>query len=85
MINTLKTLTELNGIPANERQIRHFVETFAKDLAELSYDNLGSIILKKTGISSTPKIMISGHMDEIGLMITEITKDGYLKFIPVGG
>jgi len=46
---------------------------------------LGSIILKKTGISSTPKIMISGHMDEIGLMITEITKDGYLKFIPVGG
>lgn len=85
MTDTLKRLTELNGIPANERQIRHYLETIAKDLAEFSYDNLGSVIMKKPGTAPSPRIMVSGHMDEIGLMITEITKDGYLKFIPAGG
>jgi putative aminopeptidase FrvX len=75
----------LNGIPANERQIRLFVEKAALGLAEISHDNLGSVILEKVGSAASPRIMVAGHMDEIGLMITEITKDGYLKFIDAGG
>ena len=54
-------------------------------LTEISYDNLGSIICKKQGSDEKPKIMLPGLMDEIGFMVSAITKDGYLKFIPVGG
>jgi len=79
-------LTMLNGIPANEKQVRLYFEKAVKGLAdEITYDNLGSIIARKTGNPDGPKIMVAGHMDEIGFIVTEITKDGYVKFIPAGG
>lgn len=50
---------------------------------ELSGDNLGSIIGK---IGSTgPTIMIAGHLDEIGFMVTKIDDNGYISFSPLGG
>jgi len=85
MSKLLKDLTMLNGIPANEKQVRKFMENYALDKAEIDHDNLGSVILKKTGTVNTPKIMVSGHMDEIGFIVSEITKEGYVKFIPAGG
>ncbi len=82
----LYDLTMLNAIPANEKQVRVYFESAVKNLAdEVSYDNLGSIIAKKTGNAKGPKIMVAGHMDEIGFILTEITKDGYVKFINAGG
>jgi endoglucanase len=48
-------------------------------------DNLGSIIARKVGKAGGPKIVLAGHMDEIGFMITRITDDGFLKFQPLGG
>ena len=53
--------------------------------AEISRDNLGSAICKKTGSSDTPRIMMAGHMDEVGMMVTYITKEGFLKFQTLGG
>jgi endoglucanase len=53
--------------------------------AEISTDRLGSIICKKSGSSDRPRIMIAGHMDEIGFMVTRITKEGFLKFQTLGG
>jgi endoglucanase len=75
----------LNAIPANEKQVRNYFYEQVKDLASISYDNLGSIIATKVGNNEGPHIMVAGHMDEIGFIISEITKDGYLKFIPAGG
>ncbi len=85
MSTLLKELTMLNGIPANEKQIRKYMEKKVKGLAEISYDNLGSIIAKKVGNPKGPNIMVAGHMDEIGFILSEITKEGYVKFIPAGG
>ncbi len=82
----LYDLTMLNAIPANEKQVRLFFEKTVKPLAdELTYDNIGSIIAKKVGNPDGPRIMVAGHMDEIGFIVTEITKEGYVKFIPAGG
>jgi putative aminopeptidase FrvX len=46
---------------------------------------LGSIVAEKIGDPDGPRIMIAGHMDEIGFLVSEITEEGYLKFIPAGG
>lgn len=81
----LNELTMLNAIPANEKQVRNYFFKQVKDLAEVSYDNIGSIIAKKIGNPDGPRIMVAGHMDEIGFIASEITKEGYIKFIPAGG
>ncbi|MBN2505033.1 MAG: M42 family metallopeptidase [Bacilli bacterium] len=85
MSDLLKKLTQLNGIPANEKQVRLFMEEHAKGMAEVEHDNLGSVILRKNGLVEGPRIMVVGHMDEIGFIVTEITKEGFIKFIPAGG
>lgn len=81
----LKELSMLNAIPGNERQVREYMSKKMQDLGTVSYDNLGSIIVKKVGNPEGPKIMVAGHMDEVGFMVTTITKEGYVKFTPVGG
>ncbi|HOP56596.1 MAG TPA: M42 family metallopeptidase [Bacillota bacterium] len=85
MSELLQELTMLKGIPANERLVREFIELHAAGKAEISHDKLGSVILKKTGTADGPRIMVAGHMDEIGFIVSEITKEGYIKFIPAGG
>jgi len=85
MSKLLEELTMLNAIPANEKQVRKYMEAKVNKLAEISYDNLGSIIATKIGNPNGPKIMVAGHMDEVGFILTEITKEGYVKFIPAGG
>jgi len=82
----LKVLSELNGVPGNETQVKNFL---AKELEEVcdtvTYDKIGSVIGKIVGKEEGPRIMIAGHMDEIGFMVTQITKGGYLKVLPLGG
>ena len=51
----------------------------------IQVDGLGSIVARLEGESNGPKIMIAGHMDEIGLIVTKITEEGYLKFQTIGG
>ena len=48
-------------------------------------DNLGNLIILKKGKKSNKKIMLEAHMDEIGLMVKKINKDGFLEVVPVGG
>jgi len=51
---------------------------------ELWIDPMGNLIAKKSG-KGEGKVMIAAHMDEIGLMINNIDKNGFLRFVPVGG
>ncbi|MGS0972853.1 MAG: M42 family metallopeptidase [Candidatus Izemoplasmataceae bacterium] len=85
MGDLLKEMSMLNGIPGNERQVRHFMKKEMEKYGEISFDNLGSIIAKKVGKEDGPRIMVAGHMDEVGFLATTITEDGYLKFTAAGG
>ena len=81
-----KELTEAHGIPGHEDAVAEIMEGYLKDTAdEIKYDRLGSIVASKKGSSGSPKVMIAGHMDEIGFMVKEVTKDGYIKFLSLGG
>lgn len=81
----LRDLTEAPGVSGYESPVRAVVRRYFEPLGELSQDKIGSLICKKTGSSNTPKVMIDGHMDEIGFMVKYITKDGFIRFIPLGG
>ncbi|MBS4199926.1 M42 family metallopeptidase [Bacillus sp. FJAT-49732] len=82
----LKELTDAKGIPGNEREPREVMKKYITPYAdEIEMDGLGSIIAKKIGDVNGPKIMIAGHLDEVGFMITQIDKNGFLRFQTVGG
>jgi len=83
--NLLKELTEAHGVPGYESPVRAVVRKYLEPLGKLSQDKIGSVICEKTGSSPSPRVMIAGHMDEIGFMVKLITKDGYIKFLPLGG
>lgn len=82
----LKDLTDAKGIPGNEREPREVMKKYIAPLAdEITSDHLGSLIAKKTGKADGPKIMVAGHLDEVGFMITNIDDKGFLRFQTVGG
>ncbi|WP_059171436.1 M42 family metallopeptidase [Bacillus sp. FJAT-27445] len=85
-LELFKTLTELPGAPGNEHAVRAYMkERLAPFSDEIIQDNLGSIFGVKKGKSGTPKIMVAGHMDEVGFMVTAITSNGMIRFQPLGG
>ncbi|WP_100399836.1 M42 family metallopeptidase [Bacillus sp. FJAT-44742] len=85
-LEMLKELTDANGIPGNEREPREAMKKFIEPYAdEITTDNLGSLIAKKVGKAGGPKIMVAGHLDEIGFMVTSIDDNGFVKFQTVGG
>lgn len=84
LITKLSQLCMLNGISGQEKNVTNYIKKeLEKDVDVINYDNLGSLILSKG--EKGPKIMIAGHVDEIGLIVSEITKEGFIKFQTIGG
>lgn len=85
-LQMLKDLTDAKGIPGNEREPREVMKKYIEPFAdEIDHDGLGSLIAKKTGDADGPKIMVAGHLDEVGFMVTKIDDKGFISFQPVGG
>jgi putative aminopeptidase FrvX len=84
-VELLKELTEAHGIPGYESPVREIIRKHLQPLGELSQDKIGSVICRKEGSAKSPRVMLAGHMDEIGFMVKLVTKEGYIKFIPLGG
>lgn len=85
--NRIKTLTEMHGAPNFEAPIRRYLkQEMAPYVDTFVRDKMGGIYgVKKSGNPNAPKVMVAAHMDEIGFMITEITKNGFIKFTALGG
>lgn len=82
----LKTLCELNGASGSEKTVRDALRQMVEPYVDtLEIDKMGNLIATKKGRLGGPKVLLAAHMDEVGLMITDITPDGFLKFQPVGG
>jgi endoglucanase len=81
----LRELAEAPGVSGYEAAARQVMRRYLEPLGEILTDNLGSIIGRKAGPTGGPKVMLAGHLDEIGFMVTRITDEGYLKFQTLGG
>ena len=87
MLNMLKELCRLNGVSGDENEVRRYITAKAvKHADHLHADAIGNLIVFKKGKQSTGnKLMLAAHMDEVGVIITRITDEGFLKFDFVGG
>lgn len=87
MLNTLKELCRLNGVSGDEDEVRRYLVSRIKPHADRFHaDALGNLIAFKRGEKSTEnKLMLCAHMDEVGVIVTRITDEGFLKFDFVGG
>ena len=87
MLELLKELCRLNGVSGAEDPVRNFIQTQAQPYADsLRSDALGNLIVFKRGKKSTGnKLLLAAHMDEVGVIVTRITEEGFLKFDFVGG
>lgn len=86
MLEMIKQLCALSGISGRENAVRDYIIEKIKDYAEYNVDPLGNLIVFKKGKNPAKnKVMLDAHMDEVGMIITAITAEGYLKFAKVGG
>ncbi len=83
----LKELTCLSGVPGVEDSVRDFIFDKIKDKCDEIYtDSIGNLIsVNRCGKENAKKVMVCAHMDEVALIITKITEDGFLKFDTLGG
>lgn len=87
MLELLKQLCLLNGVSGDEGEVRAFLRAQAEPYADsIRTDALGNLIVFKQGAKATGnRLLLAAHMDEVGLIITHVTEEGFLKFGFVGG
>jgi putative aminopeptidase FrvX len=81
----LKDITDAHGVPGFEEAAFDVLERRLRNVAQVGHDNLGSFIATLKGGLKAPRVALVGHMDEVGFMVKEITEEGFVKFMPLGG
>lgn len=81
----LKELSEASGLSGYEQDVCELIRKHLAGVTIFSQDNLGSVICKKSGTSGSPKVMVAAHMDEIGFLVKQITPQGFIRFVEMGG
>jgi putative aminopeptidase FrvX len=85
-LELFKTLTEMSAAPGFEKEIRQFVlGEMSQCTDEIIQDRLGSIFGVLRGEEQGPKVMVAGHLDEVGFMVSMITDNGMIRFQTLGG
>ena len=86
MLEILKELCSLPGISGREDKVRDYIISKIDGFCEYEVDPLGNLIAFKKG-AKTPenRIMFDAHTDEVGLIVTGVDSDGFIKFTNVGG
>ncbi|HHT36840.1 MAG TPA: M42 family metallopeptidase [Firmicutes bacterium] len=84
MKSLIKELVESYGPTGFESEVTDKIKEIVKDYVDECYvDTLGNLIARKKG--SGKKVMFSAHADEIGVIVTYIDENGFLRFSNVGG
>lgn len=85
MYSTLKKLCLLDGTSGREDAVREYIISQLGD-NEYRVDALGNLIVSVRGKQRAKnRVMLCAHMDEVGVIVTYVTTDGYIKFTNVGG
>jgi len=82
----LEKLSNACGVTGRETPVRDLMVEMLKPYADkIQVDRMENVIAIKNGKLNAPKIMLAAHMDEVGLMVKTITKDGFIHFSKMGG
>ena len=78
-------LCQAHGPSGYEEPVRAVMRRWLEGCGEISQDRLGSLIVRAAGDESGPKVMLAGHMDEVGFMVSRIDDNGFVYFQTIGG
>jgi endoglucanase len=81
-LSLLQELTEAHSVPGHEDEVRAIFVDEMERHGELSSDGCGSVFCER---GEGPRVLVAGHMDEVGFLVQNITVDGFLQFVAVGG
>ncbi len=82
----LEKLSNACGVTGREEEVRKLMVNLLKPVADqVVVDKMENVVAVKKGKKNAPKVMLAAHMDEIGLMVKNITKEGFLQFAKMGG
>ena len=85
-LRLLQKLTQAHSVPGHEDEVRAIFVEELKGHGTLGHDGIGSLFCQKeSSLQNAPRVLVAGHMDEIGFRVQNIQPDGYLKIIPLGG
>jgi len=86
LVEVLEKLSNANGVTGREDEVRDLMKNYLEPYVdEIREDRLGNLIAFKKGNKDAPTVMLAAHMDEIGFMIKNIKKKGFLQFTKIGG
>lgn len=82
-VSLLKELTEAHSVSGHEDEVRAIFVDELEACGELSTDRNGSVFCDAGG--EGPRVLVAGHMDEVGFLVQNITPDGFIQFLAIGG
>ncbi len=85
-LEMMKDFCQVDGPSGAEKEATRVMKKYLEPyVQQFDYDTLGSLIALKKGSGKGPKLMLAGHVDEIGFVVTRIEDNGFLRFAPLGG
>ncbi len=85
-LKMMEDFCQADGPSGAEKEATRVMKSYLEGYVdEISYDKLGSIIGLKKGSGNGPKLMLAGHIDEIGFVVNKIEDSGYIRLTPLGG
>ena len=82
-ISLLQELTEAHSVSGHEDEVRAIFTDELSDVGPLAADKNGSVVCAHG--NDGPRVLIAGHMDEVGFMVQNLTIDGFIQFVTIGG
>ncbi len=85
-VKVLERLSNACVVAGREDEVRALMkDLLTPNVDAVQEDRLGNVIGVRRGRSDAPKVMIAAHMDEIGLMVKNVTSKGFIQFAKIGG
>ncbi len=82
----MEDLVNSFGPSGFEEEPARIIKDYVSRFSDRTYsDRLGSVMFESKGTSAAPKVLLAGHMDEVGFIVSSINKLGFLTFNPLGG
>ncbi|MDA0813207.1 MAG: M42 family metallopeptidase [Verrucomicrobia bacterium] len=84
-LKLLRELTETPAVPSFEDGVRKIVARELQDCGAVAHDRNGSVYCERPSPAGGPRVLVTGHMDEVGFMVQNIAAEGFIQFVPLGG
>ena len=82
-IELLEKVTQAHSVPGFEDEMREIFKEELTGCGTFGNDGTGSVFCEKEG--SGPRVLVAGHLDEVGFRVQSILPDGFLRLVNVGG